>query len=161
VLDRKEKAMSIQAIAELASEASAGPDATEWPVLAAALGDRLDEALAEPDVLREVVTRLLAVVAQHDASFVMSASAAGRLIVGAVVANAGTGVRALVNGAQAESVVVVDGVIATGVNLSRAVEVARGSGAQTVVAVAVTSARHELPEIPGASEVVVLVPSAA
>jgi phosphoribosylpyrophosphate synthetase len=153
--------MSIEAIAELASEASAGPDTTDWPVRAAALGEQLEEALAEPNVLREIVMRLLEVAAQHDASAIMSASAAGRLIVGAAVASADTEIRALVNGTRAERVVVLDGVIATGVNLSRAVEVALGAGAQTVVAVAVTSARHELPDIPGASEVVVLVPSAA
>lgn len=153
--------MSIDSIAELASEASAGPDATEWPVRAAALGDRLEEALAEPEVLREIVARVLAVIAQHHGSFVMSASASGRLIVGAAVASADADLHALVCGTRAECVVVIDGVLATGVNLSRAVQVARDSGAQTVVAVAVTSARPELPEIPGASEIVILVPAAA
>ena len=124
---------------------------------AAALGDRLDEELADPAVLREVVTRLLDVAAAHDASFVMSASAAGRMIVGAALANADSGLRALVNGARPERVVVVDGVLATGVNMSRAVGMARDLGADTVVAVAVTSARPEPPDIPGASDVIVLV----
>jgi hypothetical protein len=153
--------MSIEAIAALASEATAGPDDANWPVLAAALGDHLDEALAEPDVLREVVARLLNVAVAHDVQIVLSASSAGRMIVGAAMANANNGLRVLVDGERATRVVVIDGVLATGVNLSRAVALARGSGAETVVAVAVTSARNDLPEIPGASELVVLVPAAA
>jgi phosphoribosylpyrophosphate synthetase len=150
--------MSIEAIAALASEATARPHEDEWPVLAAALGDHLDEALGEPEVLREVVGRLLAIVVASDAQFVVSASSAGRLLVGAAMASTDVPLRALVRGARAERVIVVDGVLATGVNLSRAVEFARGSGAGTVVAVAVTSARRELPDIPGASELIVLVP---
>jgi hypothetical protein len=153
--------MSVEAIAALASEAMAGPRTPEWPVLAAALGDHLDDALAEPEFLREVVTRFMEVAVAHDAQFVLSASSTGRLIVGAAMANAGNGLRALVNGTNAERVVVIDGVLATGVNLARAVEIARRSGATTVVAVAVTAAWREAPPIPGASTVVVLVPANA
>jgi orotate phosphoribosyltransferase len=153
--------MSIDAIAALAAEAKSGPDTPEWPVIAAALGDRLDDVLAEPDVLRQVVEALVDVATAHDAHAVLGASMAGALIAGAAVANAQNGLRAFGKRTPAERVVVIDGLLATGVNLARAVEAAREQGAQIVVAVAVTSARADVPEIPGASGVVVLSPAPA
>ena len=151
--------MSIEEISAMAAEASNGPE-DEWPVLAAALGDRVDAALADPDTLRAVVARVIEIALEHNVRYVTSSSAAGRLIVGATIATGDGLVRALPSEDRVDAVIVVDSVLATGANLARGVQLAVGSGARTVVAVAVTAARRDPPAIDGAARLVVLAPAA-
>jgi orotate phosphoribosyltransferase len=116
----------------------------EWPFRVAELAKELDAELANPEVLQQVADQLLGLVEKLDCQAVSGASQVGTTLAGAVVARSGNGLRLFSKDVPVESVLVLDGVLATGAQIIRAVNVVRNAGATRAVAAALLADREAL-----------------
>lgn len=121
---------------------SASPQ--DWPFRVADLGRELEAELGDPDVLLEIVHKFLTVAQDQGCHSVAGASRVGGQIAGAIVARATTGLRLFTTTNPADSVLVVDGMLATGTHIARAVRAAKDGGAKRVVAAAVLGSHEAL-----------------
>jgi adenine/guanine phosphoribosyltransferase-like PRPP-binding protein len=115
--------------------ASASPQ--EWPLRVAELARDLEVELGHPDLLLRVADQMLAFAKDHGCQAVVGASRVGSQLAGALVARSTNGLRLFSAADPVESVLVVDGVLATGTQIARAVRVARDAGVKQAAAAVV------------------------
>lgn len=119
-------------------------DDLDWPFRIADLARHLETELGRPDVLVEVADRLVTIAKDYGCEAITGASRVGGELAGAVVARSANGLRLFSADDPADSVLVVDGVLATGAQLVRAVMAAKDAGAKRAVAVAVLANREAI-----------------
>jgi hypothetical protein len=105
--------------------------------VAAQIGERLEEALADPAVLIQVSQEFIRIAETLRCDRIMGASQVGERLAGAVVAVANNGLRMYQPRQPAEHVLVIDGVAATGAQLAAACHQAATQGVPRVSAAAV------------------------
>jgi hypothetical protein len=132
----------------LAEERQAVGSALEddWPFRVANLARNLEAELGRPGVLVEVADQLIAIAEEHGCEAVAGASRVGGQLAGALVARSSNGLRLFSPLDPVESILVLDGVLATGTQIARTVRAARHAGAKRAVAAAVL-ANHEAIDI--------------
>jgi len=118
-----------------------GPD--DWPSRVIAMARDLDVHLSEPDGLRAVVGELVSIAKRLECDSVAGASPIGERLAGAVAAS-DHGLRLFARGQSARSVLVLDGMLATGVQLTRAMHLAREGGALHTPAATLMADRDSL-----------------
>jgi hypothetical protein len=123
---------------------SASPE--DWPFLVSDLARHLEAELGQPDVLVEVADKLAAIAQDHGCQAVAGASRIGGQLAGALVARGVNGIRLFSAADPVDTVLVVDGLLATGTQIARAVRVAKDAGAKQTVA-AVVLGNHEAIDI--------------
>ncbi len=131
------------ALAEV--RAAAQSDADDQPFQAAAAGEALERALADPETLIAESRRLIEVAARLGCERLMGASPLGERLAGAMVALSANGLKDVSAGIEGLSVLVVDGILVTGVQLASASHRARSAGARSVAG-AVVAAAHPSPD---------------
>jgi len=125
---------------------------------AAQIGEHLAEALTDPALLIHVSQEFIRIAQNLQCDRVMGASPVGERLAGAVVAVANNGLRMYQARQPAEHVLVIDGVVATGAQLSAACHQAAAQGVPRVSAAAVLvlgSSRKYLAEHVGLVESIV------
>jgi hypothetical protein len=118
----------------------------DWPAPLVGVARQLDEHLAEPASLRAVVVDLIEVARRFGCDAVAGASPIGERLAGAMVAS-GDELRLFTSAHPARCVLVVDGVVATGTQLSRAMRHALDAGAKHTPAVALMAEHDALASI--------------
>jgi hypothetical protein len=122
---------------------------------AAQIAEHLEEALADPALLIEVSQQFIRIAQSLRCDRVKGVSPVGERLAGAVVAVANNGLRVYQAQQPAEHVLVIDGVAATGAQLSAACRHATSQGVPRVSAAAVlvlSSSRKYLAEHVGSVE---------
>lgn len=109
--------------------------AEDWPAPVIGIARQLDEHLADPASLKAVVIDLIKVAERFRCDAVAGASPLGERLAGAMVAS-GDRLRLFSSARQDRCVLVVDGLLATGTQLSQAMRQARDAGATHTPAVA-------------------------
>ncbi len=123
-------------------KAVASARSEDWPFRVSDLARALEAELGRPDVLVAVANRLLTIAKDHGCQAVVGASRVGSHLAGALVARSVNALRLFSPAEPAESVLVVDGILATGTQVVRAVREARKAGAKHIV-VAAALANHD------------------
>ncbi|MDQ6613301.1 MAG: hypothetical protein M3083_00660 [Actinomycetota bacterium] len=112
-----------------------------WPFEAAALGNRLDDELGDPGVATEVCRALISVAGERGCILMVGASASGDRLAAVASALAANGLRrATATQVLDGTVLVVDGLLATGWQIRQAARRARDRGAGRVMAAVVIDA---------------------
>lgn len=140
--------MSLDELLVAARAVGEGPS-EEWAFRAMDFGERLESELAHPDRLTEVSRQLVDIAARSNCEQVLGASAVGERLAAAAVALAGNGLRLFANGTPGERVLIVDGTLATGTQITKAIRQARAAGAQytpAAVVVALAGAERSVDE---------------
>jgi adenine/guanine phosphoribosyltransferase-like PRPP-binding protein len=119
--------------------------AADWPFRVADLARDLEVELGHPDVLTEIADRFVVIAEEYGCQAVMGASRVGGQLAGAVVARAENGLRMFSAVDPAEVVLVIDGMLATGTQIARAVRAMKRAGAKRAVAVAVLGNPDAIP----------------
>lgn len=121
---------------------SLAEDDAGWPDRVLAVAQSLRDELASGDALQDVAARVLSHAEAHGLSAVTGASRIGDQLAGAAVALSG-GRLHLATPAD-RGVLVVDGLLATGLQLQRAVARLRSVGAERVLGIAVMAESEAL-----------------
>lgn len=147
--------MSIEAAME--SIRGVGAPVGEGQLLRAAeVGETVKRELADPSALTDISRRLIAVADRLGCKRVFGASPLGERLAGAVVALANNGIKEHSAGVDGQHVLVVDGLLVTGVQIAAAVRRARAEGAPKVSAAVFASLMQDSEGI--ADDLVVLQP---
>jgi hypothetical protein len=108
----------------------------DWPLAIAALSERLDRELEQPAALGEVARQVAQVAHRLHCEALAGASPLGTRIARASVANAMNGLRMFDGVTPATTVLIVEGILASGVQAGRAARSARSAGVAHTPAVA-------------------------
>jgi hypothetical protein len=103
------------------------------------IGDGLEVALSEPGALDEISRRIVGVASRLECGAILGASSIGDRIAGAAVAVSGNGLRTATPKSGNGHVLIVDGVLYSGVQLARAAQKAKTLGADRVSAAVLLS----------------------
>lgn len=117
----------------------------------AALSERLERELDHPAALDDVAREVNEIAHRFECGAVAGASALGARIAEASVAVSMNGLRVFDAHDPAETVLVIEGVLASGVQVARMAESARRAGAKHTPAVAVLADPHALKWYRGSS----------
>ena len=130
----------------VAEAADAGKAAEIAPSRTAQIGEKLRAAISDPAVFRSLSERVV-VSAQHFAcDAVLGASRLGDQLAAGAVALANNGLHMLADGERPKRVLIVDGLLASGMQLSRATRQVRSQGASPYAAVVIALAEAPLPD---------------
>ncbi len=113
------------------------PRADDWFGAVVRAGAQLEQRLSSPDRLDEIAVRLAAVAMQLDCRMVTGASHVGDQLAGVLAARSGGRLALWAQNGTPGTVLIVDGILASGVQIASAARRARQSGAQRVVGAAV------------------------
>ena len=113
----------------------------DWPAPAVSVARQLDDHLADPVRLKAVVMDLIGIATRFRCDSVTGASPVGERLAGAMVAS-GQRLRLFSPARPGRCVLVVDGLLATGTQLSGAMRRAQDAGARRTPAVALM-AEHD------------------
>lgn len=103
----------------------------------------IESELGNPEALRIIAGDLAPIAVELGCGTMIGASSIGERIAGAFIATHGEDL-SIAQGAALGSVLVVDGVLSTGVQMQRAISKAREAGAQKVAGVVVAADRDAL-----------------
>jgi orotate phosphoribosyltransferase len=117
----------------------AAPD--EWPFRIGDIARLLDEQLQSSEVLRACARRIDAIATELGCDAIAGASSTGHQLAGAAVAASANGLRLFSRGAPSASVLVVDSLLASGVQLLRTARDLRAAGAGRVVGCVIAADR--------------------
>jgi hypothetical protein len=148
------KGVALDDVVQAAHSVMDGPT-EEWGFRAMAVGERLEAELTQPDGLTEVSRSLIAIAEERGCTQILGASAVGERLAAAAVAIAHNGLSLFARGDPAESVLVVDGSLATGTQIARAARQAKQAGAHFTPAAVVISL-GPTPSIPDTDELLVV-----
>lgn len=138
------------ALVDLVRDASLLNDsAADWGFLAAELGEELERELCDPTSLLSVARQIAEIAAGDDCDAVVGASEVGDRLAGAVVAVANNGLRICAPGDSGRRVLVLDGLLASGVRLARAATEIRAAGNDVPRAAVILVAGHPAPTVVG------------
>lgn len=114
------------------------------PLRAVAAGEDLELALADPGALRNVCEGFISIANQFGCHQVLGASPLGNRLAAGVVALGGNELRLFHQAESASSVLVIDGLLVTGVQIAQAGQMAIRAGASRVCGAVVMTARPDL-----------------
>jgi len=121
------------------ARAASDSDTDEWPFQAAAAGEALDEVLADPANLVRTSRQVVKIAHELGCDRVMGASPLGQRLAGAAVALGRNGLKDQSAGVRGKSVLVVDGILVSGVSIASASRRALEAGARRISALVVAS----------------------
>jgi adenine/guanine phosphoribosyltransferase-like PRPP-binding protein len=116
----------------------------EWPFRVQVVSQELEAQISDPEFLLQVADELLAIAEKFGCQAVSGASTMGAQLAGALAARSSNGLRLFTPADSAENVLVVDGVLATGAQVVRAVNVTRHSGARRAIAAVLIADKEAL-----------------
>ena len=131
----------IGAIAASASAAVRSVGDEQWPFAIAEVASALQGQLSSPGVLRAVAKQVDDIAHDQNCIAVLGASSSGDQLAGAAVAETTNGLHLFRPSEPAESVLIVDTLLASGVQILRAARSARTAGARRVVGLALIADR--------------------
>jgi orotate phosphoribosyltransferase len=117
-------------------------DPNDWPFLVNEVARSLDEQLQSGDSLRAFARRIDAIAQEHACAAIFGASSTGQQLAGAAVAASANGLRLFSHGAPTANVLVVDSLLASGVQILRAAREVKAAGALRVVGCAIAADRE-------------------
>ena len=132
--------MTLQDV-EQAAEAVKRAPLSDRALAAASLGEALECELSAPEALRSVSRRIAELADELGCDSLMGASAVGERLAAAAVALSSNGLR-LQYGGSGQKVLIVDGLLVTGAQLSEAARSVRKAGAIHTAGAVVLSLNH-------------------
>jgi hypothetical protein len=125
-------------LAALSSIKAARP--SEWSLRAAALGERLEQLCASGEVLATASEEIVAIANREGCVSLIGASPLGERLAGAAVAVAQNGLRIWDGKSTKRNVLVVDGLLVTGSQVSEAIQKLRSAGVGRAMAAVLMAA---------------------
>jgi hypothetical protein len=118
----------------------ASPD--EWPFRIADIARSLDRQLQSSDILRAYAKRIDLIAKDAGCEAIAGASGTGQQLAGAAVAASANGLRLFSQASPATSVLIVDSLLASGVQLIRTARDLKAAGAKRVVGCVIAADRE-------------------
>lgn len=133
-------------------------DTPTLPMAALEIGEAIERAMESSDTLIALARGFADVAGEAGCEAVVGASAIGDRLAAATVAVAANGLRLYGPDTEAGSLLVVDGVLVTGIQISKAIYAARQRGVVEICSAVVREVPGARPAFPGVENVVVLNP---
>ncbi len=131
------------AIARLGAAIRSEPN-DQWPFAVARAGRELEREISVADRIRVLGAEINAIAYRHGCVTVAGASTIGTMLAGAAVGASENGLRFVSPEQAGESVLIVDSLLASGVQMTRAVRTAHAAGAEKVVGLVVLADQEGL-----------------
>lgn len=127
--------MDVEQGIALVERTEAAPE--HWVTAIVRVGRNLEEELVDPAALRAITAALAEIAIEMNAQMVTGASALGNQLAGALAAGDRPSLQLWAQNGAHGTVLVIEGVLASGVQMARTAKRARAAGAERVVGAAV------------------------